>query len=161
MIKAKSRYSFPGRIYELLLSDEKYVNDVSKLKKVENSFPKYDQWKDDNGFNMSFALAGYTPEDLKITVKGRQLFIESEGIELFDADIEQKPSSDMEEIKKQVAINKGFIARGIARRSFKTNLFISEEFDLSCIKANMEHGLLSIFVPSITIEEKKIEINKV
>lgn len=164
-MKNRTRYAFPGRIYDLLLSDDKFLNDVSKLRKVDNSFPKYDHWKDDAGFHITYALAGYTPDDISIFVRGRQIFIESGGIEISESEIqnEVETGNGAEEVdvkNAKIAINKGMIIRGIARRSFKTNLFVSEDFDLSKIKASMEHGLLSIFAPNVSIDEIKVDINK-
>lgn len=164
----KKRYSFSGRIYELLLSDEKFVTEISKLRKVENTFPKYDQWKDSAGFHISFALAGYTPDDITVKVYGRQIFIESSGldritdVESIEVDLKEKPLDEEQSANKnaKTSLSKGYIARGIARRSFKTNLFISEEFDLSSVKVNMQHGLLHICVPEVVVEERNIKINE-
>jgi HSP20 family molecular chaperone IbpA len=166
-MKPKIRYSFPGRIYDLLLTDDKFLQEVSKLKKIENSFPRYDQWKDESGFHISFALAGYSQENLSITVQGRQILLSANGLEdITKAEVipEDKPEDvdvDSDTYDKQVrtSVHKGYVSRGIARRSFRTQLYISEEFNLNGIKAKMEHGLLHIFVPETTIEERKVEIN--
>lgn len=158
-MKPKIRYSFPGRIYDLLLTDDKFLQEVSKIKKVENSFPRYDQWKDEGGFHISFALAGYSPEDIDLTIVGRQIILSSRGLEDFTpAEVIEDPEGETKPAK--TSVHKGYVSRGIARRSFKTHLYISEEFDLSNVKAKMEHGLLHIFVPETTIEEVKIEINQ-
>jgi HSP20 family molecular chaperone IbpA len=165
-MKPKIRYSFPGRIYDLLLTDDKFLQEVSKLKKIENSFPRYDQWKDESGFHISFALAGYSQEDVSITIHGRQILLSADGLEdITKAELilEDKPleegDDDTYDKKVRTSVHKGYVSRGIARRSFRTHLYISEEFDLNGAKAKMEHGLLHIFVPEITIEERKIEIN--
>lgn len=163
-MKPKIRYSFPGRIYELLLTDDKFLQEVSRLKKIENSFPRYDQWKDESGFHISFALAGYSQEDVSITVSGRQILLSANGLEdITKAEVIQEevssPDDETYDKKVRTSVHKGYVSRGIARRSFRTHLYISEEFDLNGIKAKMEHGLLHIFVPEITIEERKIEIN--
>lgn len=158
-MKPKIRYSFPGRIYDLLLTDDKFLQEVSKIKKIENSFPRYDQWKDEAGFHISFALAGYSPEDIDLTVSGRQIILSSSGLEEFTtAEVIEEPDGEAKKVR--TSVHKGYVSRGIARRRFKTHLYISEEFNLTEVKAKMEHGLLHIFVPESTIEEVKIEINQ-
>lgn len=158
-MKIKSRYSYPGRIHDLLLTDDKFLTEVSKIKKIESSFPRYDQWKDDSGFHVSFALAGYSPEDIDLYVKGRQIFLSAEGLK--DIIPSEKTMEDDSEAPKvaKTSVHKGFISRGIARRSFKTQLYISEEFNLEGIKADMKHGLLHIFIPEKIIKDRKIEIS--
>lgn len=160
-MKPKIRYSFPGRIYDLLLTDDKFLQEVSKIKKVENSFPRYDQWKDESGFHVSFALAGYSPSDISVSVLGRQIVLAANGLEdITEAEIIEPEESgdDSYDKKAKTSVHKGYVSRGIARRSFKTHLYISEEFDLDNVQAKMEHGLLHIFVPETTIEERKIEV---
>lgn len=160
-MKPKIRYSFPGRVYELLLTDDKFLQEVSKIRKVEDSFPRYDQWRDELGFHISFALAGYSPDDIFISVLGRQIILYSHGLEdLTEVEVlEERDEPEQIEKRAKPSIHKGYVSRGIARRSFRTQLYISEEFDLNNIKANMEHGLLHVFVPEVTIEERKITIS--
>ena len=64
----KKRYSVPAKLIELMFVDDNFFSEVSKLKKAATSgrFPKTDQWADDEGFNMFFALAGYSLEDITI-----------------------------------------------------------------------------------------------
>ncbi len=196
-MKNKIRYSFPGRIYDLLLTDDKFLQEISKLRKIENPFPRYDQWKDESGFHVSFALAGYAPEDISIVVKGRQIFLSANGLQsisnqegdlietakiehggdedgtllselvginlLNDGLSSSKIVSDLNSLPEKfakVSVHKGYVSRGIARRSFKTNLYVSEEFDLSAVKARMEHGLLNISVPEKSLEDIHIKINE-
>ena len=196
-MKNKIRYSFPGRIYELLLTDDKFLQEISKLRKIENPFPRYDQWKDEDGFHISFALAGYAPEDISIVVRGRQISLAANGLQSISTPdgpifvqeevehpekepiwtvseeqlnnilpaltkaIENEGAEDSGPSLKppKVSVHKGYVSRGIARRSFKTNLYVSEEFDLSAIKATMAHGLLNIFVPERSLEDIHIKIN--
>lgn len=208
ILKTKNRYSFPGRILELIMSDDKYLQEILKIKKVENSFPRYDQWKDDAGLHFSFALAGFAPEHINISVtSGGMLSVSAEGLSditeteasnmpraisqvpklktdwplTMDSDvadmsklfIEEDASSMTEEqlleavstilsLNKdaKTSVHKGSVSRGIARRSFKTTLYISEEFDITKAKSNMAHGLLNIFIPEVSVKEIKIVINE-
>lgn len=162
-MKNKIRYSFPGRIYDLLLTDNKFLHEVSKIRTTEMSFPRYDQWRDEHGFHVSFALAGYSPSDLSLSVMGRQISLSSDGLMKITSveSVGSEEEGDTEDKVLQTSVHKGYVGRGIARRSFKTQLYISEEFNLDCIEAKMEHGLLHIFVPELTtkLEEIKVEIN--
>lgn len=279
-MKNKNRYSFPGKIMDLLLTDDRFLQDIYKIKKIETSFPRYDQWRTEEGFHMSFALAGYSYDDIILKIAGRQLMISSDGLLevtdtenslsdenslkkiiekefmtsadkldfgklvseatvdeivkienevnptkivgtdgkvkrldaldldpdktafVFDKDrlekdtlffhmpvnltidefliyktdyitgnhditlkiddfsrynkIKEKLHSDY---KKQASVHKGYVSRGIARRSFKVSFYISEEFDLGKVKANMEHGLLHVFIPEQKVEEYVVKIN--
>ena len=166
-MKQKIRYSFPGRIYELLLADDKFLHEVAKIKKIENSFPRYDQWRDEAGFHISFALAGYSDSDISITIRGQQLMLSADGLDdIVEAEIinpsiiSELSIGDEDSIKNaKTSVHKGVVNRGIARRSFRTNLYVSEEFDLTNIVAKMEHGLLHIFAPEKNVEDVKVEIN--
>jgi HSP20 family molecular chaperone IbpA len=157
------RVSIPGRIIDLLLSDDEFYREVSSLKKASASgrFPKCDQWCDDTGFHMAFALAGYSPDDIDILSKDCTLMVNSKKFNSIDiapdvntADI----AEDSEEYpvkQAKVQIQQGIIVRGIARRSFRTKIFVRSEFDLTKTQATMKHGLLEITVPRRTDEYLK------
>lgn len=166
MNKTKIRFSIPGKIIDSLWNDDKFFQEISKIKKIESNFPRYDQWKDDTGFHLTFALAGYSSEDLLISFMGQSLIISAKGLEKLDS-AQPEPISDEEvllsdlEVKTvNLSLSRGFVSRGIARRSFKLSLYISEEFNLAEAKANMENGLLYIYIPHKEIEEQQIKINK-
>lgn len=159
-MKQKIRYSFPGRIYELLFGDDKFLQEVSKIKKIENSFPRYDQWRDEAGFHISFALAGYSDEDISIVIRGQQLLISAAGLDdIIETEVINLDDEEVVTKNAKPSVHKGMVSRGIARRSFRTNLYISEEFDLTNIIAKMEHGLLHIFAPEKIVEDVSVKIN--
>ncbi len=149
----KIRYSIPARILELLYSDDNFFNDVLKIKKLSshNKFPKNDEWRDASGFNLSFALAGYSSEDIVVEVENRVLIIRGMGLDSIEPSLpEVKNNEDpyfdyVKETKPRIHI--GSISRGIARRKFCVKYLISEEFDLDKIEAKMDNGLLHIIIP--------------
>ena len=163
------RVSIPGRIIDLLLSDDEFYREVSGLKKASTSgrFPKCDQWCDDVGFHMAFALAGYSPDDISISSKDCILMVNSDKPNSIDIAGEQHDTYSDEELDEypakeaKVQIQQGIIVRGIARRSFRTKFFVRSEFDLTKTQATMSHGLLEITVPRRTDENlKTIEISR-
>ncbi len=162
----KRRFSMPAKIVELLWNDNEFYNEVQKIKKVSSSsnFPKNDQWADEQGFRLEFALAGYSAKDISIITKGNVLTVCSEGMDdeaLISKD--PKESDDaFEEYTKDAKpkAHRGFIVRGIARRAFLVRYLISDEYDLSKIEAEMENGLLHVFVPSAEVVEEQAVVIK-
>lgn len=163
-----SRISIPGRVIQLLLHDDEFFREVMNLKKAATagSFPKYDQWCDVDGFNMEFALAGYAKKDLEICYSGQELIVRSVRS---NQEAQSTPPNESleEEIIPEVItrstsspkIQQGAIVRGIARRNFSTNFFISQEFDISSTVATVKDGLLHLIIPAKSeITAKTIEI---
>jgi molecular chaperone IbpA len=115
--------------------------DVFGGKNSSSSFPKYDIIKQEDGSaQIQFALAGYSKDDVDVSVKGNILTISSKGLD--------KDSS--------VCYN----YRGIAKRAFTINFGISKNHEVK--SASMEHGMLTVFVDSIVPEAdlvKKISVN--
>ena len=165
----KKRYSIPARIMELLYTDDAFFNEVLKMKKVNvSNFPKSDEWRDENGFNISFALAGYSPEDVEIETEANVLIVKGFGMDSlspivsetpvdFDKQAEDAFDDYTKETKPRIHI--GSISRGIARRKFCVKHLISEEFEIADTVAKMEHGLLHIFIPEKEVFcQKTVEI---
>jgi HSP20 family molecular chaperone IbpA len=158
---ANSRLSLPGKIVTLLLNDDQFYREVSSSKRVSlPNFPKYDQWSDDDGFNMEFALAGFSGSDISVSFCGYMLTVQS--IKHIDSPFEElqavvrsdeapdEQDDDLgEEYSREVLpkMTRGVIVRGIARRAFKVDFFISSMFDLNNLDATMANGLLKISIP--------------
>lgn len=161
-----SRISIPGRIIHLLLHDDEFFREVTNLKKASTagSFPKYDQWCDNDGFHMEFALAGYARKDVEICYSGQELIIRSVKLnQEFLASQEQQEEELIPEVVTRQSsspkIQHGAIVRGIARRSFSVNYLIGQEFDVAETKAAIKDGLLHILIPlKVEITTKTIEI---
>tara|TARA_A100001011_G_scaffold389500_1_gene471104 strand:- start:2846 stop:3349 length:504 start_codon:yes stop_codon:yes gene_type:complete len=156
------RISIPGRIIDLLLSDDEFYREVSSHKKASFSgrFPKYDQWCDEECFNMAFALAGYSASDIDISTKNSILYIasskKSQAKSLSDLDLSDNQEGDYPIKKANIQMQHGMIVRGIARRSFRTKFFINPDYDLSRIQASMCDGLLEIKIPAKKEEELRV-----
>jgi HSP20 family molecular chaperone IbpA len=148
----KKRYSLPAKVVEMLFSNDNYFNEVVKLNKGSiTNFPKTDEWRDQNGFNISFALAGYAPEDISVEVENSVLIVKGNGLDSISQSSTPnvEPDDSFQEYSKESRprIHIGTISRGIARRKFCVRLFISEEFDIFKSSATMRHGLLHIMIP--------------
>lgn len=146
-----SRVSLPGRIFDLLWTDDEFYRELSGNKKVSSSgkFPRCDQWCDQDGFHMAFALAGYSPSDVSVSMVGNMLSIDGRGIknerdEVYAGTID---ADDYPVKSPSLGVQQGMIVRGIARRTFKTKYFINPSFNLSEAQAFMKDGLLEIFIP--------------
>jgi HSP20 family molecular chaperone IbpA len=164
-----SRISIPGRVIQLLLHDDEFFREVTNLKKASTAgtFPKYDQWCDQDGFHMEFALAGYAKKDLEVCYSGQELIVRSLRNPVESGySSGQEASQEEENIPEVITrssslpkIQQGAIVRGIARRNFTTNFLISQEFNVSASKATVKDGLLHIFIPlKGEITTKTIEI---
>lgn len=170
MKEGLNRVSISGKIIDLLWADDEFYREVSSLKKAQahggGKFPKCDQWCDEAGFHMAFALAGYSTKDIRVQTSGYELYISGVGTKK-EGTVERSAGDEMSTddypVKNpNIQIQQGMIVRGIARRNFKTKYFMSPEFDLSRAAAFMNNGLLEVVVPrsetnalnSIDITEK-------
>ena len=140
-----NRVCIPAKIVELLWKDEGFFREVANNRKASISrFPRYDQWCDETGLNLSFALAGYSSEDLNLTFKQNKVYLSNKN----------KLSESSEKDLQQ-----GMIIRGIARRNFSLGFVVSEAFDVTNATAEMRNGLLKLTIPIGSVsEEKNIEI---
>ena len=158
MKEALNRVSIPGRVLDLLWSDDEFFREVTSHKKTSSAgkFPRCDQWCDEAGFHMAFALAGYSPKDVIVEVKNNELYISGAGNKV-DA-LEKGVSASDDEYPAKVpkaGVQQGMIVRGIARRNFKTKYFINTSFNLAKVSSTMKNGLLEILVPKKEEEELK------
>tara|TARA_Y100001937_G_C7062370_1_gene304343 strand:- start:149 stop:691 length:543 start_codon:yes stop_codon:yes gene_type:complete len=152
------RVSISGRIIDLLWTDDEFYREVSSLKKISssNKFPRTDQWCDDQGFHMAFALAGYSFGDIEIFARGHELSIigSGGGSSIID---EKRSHSELPAAEedylprnKNKQIHHGVISRGIARRNFRAKYYINPEFDLARATAKMNNGLLEVTIPRVS-----------
>lgn len=100
------------------------------------SYPPYDLVKlDDDNFKLSLAVAGFSKDDISVTVDNSTLIIKGDN------------SLENEEEKSEV------LHKGIAARKF-TRTFALGEF-MEVTGAEMKDGMLHIDVERIVPEEKK------
>jgi HSP20 family molecular chaperone IbpA len=99
-----------------------------------------DIYETEEGLRFELAVVGLNQEDLDIQVEGDTLRITHD--------------------RKTTEVERTYIQRGIARRSFDLAYKVAMKFDLNSLTATMDKGLLIIDIP--TSEErapKKITIN--
>ena len=126
-----NRATIPQKVMDLLFSDDAFYNEVTSSKKVTvNKYPRSDQWVDEEGLHMSFALAGYSAEDIKVSINSSSIQIEN-----------------VSKLKESNAMQKGLIVRGIAKRNFCETVYINSSFNVSKLSASMNNGLLNLSIP--------------
>ncbi|MGA1047040.1 MAG: Hsp20 family protein [Minisyncoccia bacterium] len=115
------------------------LNSVHTLA-TNQSYPPYDvQQIDDNEYIISLAVAGFSKEDISVSVDNGTLVIKGE--------------RDIEDVPKRV------IHKGIAARKFTRTFALGEYMEVS--SAALENGLLNIHVERILPEEKKPKTIKI
>jgi len=143
----KKRCVIPGKIIDLLLIDDDILNESAKIKKYFSAnFPRSDQFTSDNGFHIHFALAGYSPESVKIRALNPYIYVSSMKNKENAQENRDSASEELEE-EPRYSFSKGMFSRGIAQRDFDIKYLISEEFDVESLEAEMVHGLLKIRIP--------------
>jgi HSP20 family molecular chaperone IbpA len=113
----------------------------SQFSSIENkiNYP-VDIYETGNGLRFELAVVGLDQEDLDIQVEGETLRISHD--------------------RKTTEVERTYIQRGIARRSFDLAYKVAMKFDLSQLTATMDKGLLIIDIPiSEERAPKKITIN--
>ena len=121
-----------SKIFDMLISNDEFYRDVLSIKRLSlPNFPKYDQWCEDNFFNIEFALAGYSINDISVFSKSNENSIYIEGRK--DKDVSST----------------GVIVRGIAKRNFKTGFMIDRLYNTKKAKIFLKDGILKIQIPKI------------
>ena len=117
-----------------LLGFEELENVLLQISKGAENFPPYNiEQLDDEHLRLTLAVAGYSEEDLEVSVEEKQLIIK--GRQYNDS-------------KRQ------FIHKGIASRSFIKSFVLADGLELK--EANLENGLLHIDFEK-RIKEKKVQ----
>jgi len=100
------------------------------------SFPPYDIEKlNEDNYRITMALAGFTDDDLNVTVEDDTLIIEGSA-----------GTTDEDE-------GRNFLHKGIAKRAFERRFQLADAIKVGA--AHFEHGLLSIELQRIIPEHKK------
>ena len=103
------------------------------------SYPPYDLLKlDDDTYRISLAIAGFSKEDVSVSVDNGTLVIKGEIVEVTDADV---------------------VHKGIAGRTFTRSFALGEYMEVT--GADMKDGMLHINVDRIVPEEKKPKTIKI
>ena len=97
------------------------------------SYPPYDLLKlDEDTYRLSLAIAGFSKEDINISIDNGTLIIKGEIVEVIDAEI---------------------VHKGIASRKFTRTFALGEYMEVT--GAEMKDGMLHINVDRIVPENKK------
>ena len=101
-----------------------------------HSYPPYDLLRlDEDTYRISLAIAGFSREDIDVSVDNRTLIIKGEIIEVTDAEV---------------------VHKGIAGRKFVRSFALGEYMEVT--GAEMKDGMLHINVERIVPEDKKPKI---
>lgn len=127
--------------HPFLLGFDQLERLVERTAKADsNGYPPYNiEQTSENGFRISLAVAGFSDDDLSITLEDRQLVIRGR--------------------QTDETTDRVFLHRGIAARQFQRSFVLAEGVDVAGAKT--ENGLLHVdlsrSVPDAVVQ--KIEIN--
>ena len=103
------------------------------------SYPPYDLLKlDEDTYRLSVAVAGFTKDDISVTVEDGSLVIKGESVEATDAEV---------------------VHKGIASRKFVRSFALGEYMEVT--GADLKDGMLNISIDRIVPEEKKPKTIKI
>ena len=123
-----------------LFNDPFFIGFNRELSRLNNahkinsqSYPPYDLIKlDEDTYRLSIAVAGFTKEDIDVSVDNGTLIVKGEITEVTDAEV---------------------VHKGIASRKFTRSFALGEYMEVT--GADMKDGMLHINVDRIVPEEKK------
>jgi molecular chaperone IbpA len=103
------------------------------------SYPPYDLLKlDEDTYRLSLAIAGFSKEDINLSVDNGTLIIKGEIVEVIDAEI---------------------VHKGIASRKFTRTFALGEYMEVT--GAELKDGMLNINIDRVVPEEKKPKAIKI
>ena len=103
------------------------------------SYPPYDLLKlDEDTYRLSLAIAGFTKEDIDVSVDNGTLIIKGEIVEVTDAEV---------------------VHKGIAGRKFTRTFALGEYMEVT--GADLKDGMLHINLDRIVPEDKKPKVIKI
>jgi molecular chaperone IbpA len=129
-----------------LLNDPFFIGFNRELNRLNSahktnsqSYPPYDLLKlDEDTYKISLAIAGFSREDIDVSVDNRTLIIKGEIVEVIDAEV---------------------VHKGIAGRKFVRSFALGEYMEVS--SAELRDGMLHINVVRTVPEEKKPKTIKI
>lgn len=101
-------------------------------------FPKVNVSETESGYEIDIAVAGFSKEDVSLTLKDNQLIIEAEKKEEFSDDGEKK----------------NYLHKEIAYRSFSRSIGFPKSIDDTSCEASYENGVIKVNLKKVEIEEK-------
>jgi len=96
---------------------------IDRLARASETYPPYNvEQRGERGVRITLAVAGFAPDDLQITVEGRQLTIAGR--------------------REPGAADSAYLHRGIAARGFNRAFVLADGLEVE--GATLEHGLLHV-----------------
>ena len=96
-------------------------------KAAAESYPPYNvEQTDDGGVRITLAVAGFSPDQLQVTVEGGQLVV----------------AGRREAVEGRMEADRAFLHRGIAARGFLRSFVLAGGLEVTA--ATLEHGLLHV-----------------
>jgi molecular chaperone IbpA len=121
-----------------------FNREIERMANVHNaasrqSYPPYDVLKlDEDTYQVSLAVAGFTKEDISLSVDNGTLVVSGEITEVTDAEV---------------------LHKGIAARKFTRSFALGEYMEVS--SASLKDGMLNINIDRIVPEDKKPKTIKI
>ena len=121
-----------------------FNRELERLNTVHNlatrqAYPPYDIIKlDEDTYKLSLAVAGFSKEDIDVSVDNGTLIIKGELVEVIDAEI---------------------VHKGIAGRKFTRTFALGEYMEVS--NAELRDGMLTVNIVRIVPEDKKPKVIKI
>jgi len=104
-----------------------------QLASRQTNYPPYDLLKlDDDTYRLSLAVAGFSKEDINVSVDNATLIIKGEIVEVIDAEV---------------------VHKGIAGRKFTRTFALGEYMEIT--GAEMKDGMLHVNIDRVIPEDKK------
>ena len=117
-----------------------HINEIERNIDAGTSFPPYNIIRhDDENATVEFAVAGYKKDDIEIVVHPHP-----QNYKVLEVTSDREPSGEEETVYEH---------RGIARRSFRTQLPLTEHWEVT--GAFCEDGILTVNLHRLVPEEKK------
>lgn len=119
---------------------EQLLDSIESSKVVMGGYPPYNLFKDDRGYSVELALAGFKKHDIKIEHDRQR------GLLVISGSNQPKDNESSDQTPTT-------IKRGIANRSFHRTFTVAD--NLKVIDAELEDGLLHVRLEKIELEEDK------
>lgn len=122
-----------NRLSQSLVGFERMFDVFENMVTEKTTFPHHNIAKpEDNKYVVELAVAGFTQDDIDIEIVDSTLHIRGEKEEKTDV---------------------GYLYKGIATRSFHKTIRLTDTIEVK--GADLEHGILKIYLENLVPEEKK------
>jgi molecular chaperone IbpA len=125
--------SLLARHLNRMIGWESVLDDL--VHRTTSNFPPYNLIKDENGVEIQLALAGYSKEDISVTLQDRILTISSGGVDKGD--------------------DRKYDYRGVAKRGFVSKFSLAQNHEVQDV--SMKDGMLYVFVVEVVPDDKKVK----